>query len=474
MSDLFIVADQPDLADKLRQTASDFLFHLGFSQESADLWDRILIFLVLVGLGGILNFLLCRVFVPLIQIVIQKTGNKFLVHYFKRHFLRRILSLIPPILLLLFLPLAFSGPYEATYLFLRKMILIFIYLVLGRGLSAAVNATFEYYNERNKSATTPYRSVFEMMKLIIWSVILLFVASTLMEIRPIHVITGLSAFAAILILVFRDTLLGFVAGIQLAHNKMVKLGDWIQVPDSKADGFVTDINILTLQVRNFDNTYVYVPAYDLVTKPFLNWAGMEESGVWRVNETIPIDAISVIRPDQELLDSIFANPVLKEYIGDTGYQNWVADKDKNGEEFRTNLGIFRRWIIYFLANNSDVTTKPYQLVRVHPLDGTGIPLQIFFFLTTISWLDGWNKQASILEQLLSVLPYFGLRQFQFDVWQNAEDNPVYKKIRQAVHTEQAGDNATGGLTSQEGPAKMTPAEKIAQSDQSKDITDLLA
>lgn len=410
---MFLQIRQSHLTQKIDRLAGAVLDSLGMKPSNG--WDRLLILLAILLLCYLTYLLLSRLVVPLIRALIKRSGSKFGIHFFQRHVLKRVMSMIPPVIALILLPLAFTPPYEDIYAFVRKLIYIFLLVMTGRMLSASFNALYEYFQDKNQAAATPYKSLVEMAKLSCWGIISLFMISTLMEISPLHILTGLSAFAAILILVFRDTLLGFIAGIQLAYNRMVKIGDWIVVPDSEADGVVVDINILTLQVQNFDNTFVYIPAYNLVTKPFKNWAGMNQSGEWRVSETLQIDVHTVMMPDDGWMNTLFSNPKLKALIGDNGYNAFLQEKNAGGVNFETNLGAFRIWLKYYLAANKDVTPKPYQLIRENLMNGTGVPLEIYFFITTTNWLTGYEKQAEMLEVILGMLPVFGLRTFQFDM-----------------------------------------------------------
>lgn len=409
---MFLQIKQSHLTQKIDRLAGQILDTIGM--KPSDGWDRLLILLAIILLCYLSYLLLSRLIVPLIRTLIKRSGSKFGIHFFQRHFLKRVMSMIPPVIALILLPLAFTPPYEEVYAFFQKLIYIFLLIMAGRMLSAGLNALYEYFQDKDQAATAPYKSLLEMAKLSCWGVLTLFMISILMSISPLHIITGLSAFAAILILVFRDTLLGFVAGIQLAYNRMVKIGDWIVVPGSDADGVVVDINILTLQVQNFDNTYVYIPAYNLVTNPFKNWAGMTLSGEWRVNEAIQIDARSVLMPDEAWWEALIANARVKILIGDTGFAAFQAEKSKGGVNFDTNLGVFRVWLKYYLAANPDVTPKPYQLIRENLLNAMGIPLELNFFINTNNWLAGYEKQAQVLEVMLGMLPAFGLYIFELE------------------------------------------------------------
>ncbi|MEG1616566.1 MAG: mechanosensitive ion channel [Bacteroidales bacterium] len=420
-------------SDEIRQATENLLQKIGLTGNHLDIWDRTLVFIVIIAIGIVVHVILIRMVVPLLDRLFKPKSHKLSLYFFKKHFLRRLMGIFPPLVVLFLLPIAFSEGYEEIYTFLKLVSYIYLLIVTGMILSTGLDVLFEYYQERNTVVTKPYKPLVEMGKISIWGVLTLMIISLLMNIPLTHVITGLSAFIAILILVFRSTLLGFVAGIQLAYNNMISIGDWVVVPDSEANGVVTDINILTVRIQNFDNTFVYVPAYNLVTNPFKNWSGMYNSGVWRVNDTYLIDVTTIRATDSQFIDTLLADAFVKEKLGESGFATLQSELKGDADhpltsDLQSNLGIFRRWVELFLTNRPEVTTQPYLLVFEQGSQGTGISLQLLFFIKTTDWLKGYHMRTLILEQLTNSMTHFGLRQFQFDRWENAPQNPMMNKV----------------------------------------------
>lgn len=408
-----VVIPHDTFAQKIQHFAGMILDHLGFTVNDTDIRARLFVLFLILVCGLVVYLFFLKLLMPLIQLLINHSKSNFGKHFFKRHLLKRMMGLVTPVLMLILLPVAFGPADQKEYIFFQKVLFIVILFISGRIILAILDALYEILCERN-NAVQLYKSVFQMVKLVVGGVILLFMISVVVNLRPLHIITGLSAFAAVLMLVFRDTILGFIAGIQLAHNKMVKIGDWITVPGTNANGVVTDINILTLQIQNFDNTYIYVPANNLVNGPFQNWSGMLQSGCWRVQEKLSIDIHSIVAIDEAWIDTLLSNQKITSLIGENGVSGLKKDKALFPEDFRTNLGVFRNWIKWLLANQKDVTPRPYQLIRENELSGTGVPLELYFFITSTSWLDGYHKQAVILEMLIEHIPLFQLKGFQFE------------------------------------------------------------
>jgi miniconductance mechanosensitive channel len=230
---------------------------------------------------------------------------------------------------------------------------------------------------------------------------------------------GLSAMAAVLIIVFRDTLLGLVASIQLSADKMLKVGDWISIPRRDVDGIVTDITLNTVKVQNFDKTIITVPAYSLVNDSFQNWRGMEEAGTRLIKRSIFIDMKSVRFLDKELKDRLLMVPILKEFIQSSEKQvdnlvkgfNDLTTPFFNSSQV-TNLGIFRFYAESYLKQHPQVDSKQTIIMRHRPFEGNGLPLQLYLFTKSNQFIPFENIQSEIFEHLLAIMNEFGLRVFQ--------------------------------------------------------------
>lgn len=224
------------------------------------------------------------------------------------------------------------------------------------------------------------------------------IVSTLIDKDPVNILTGLGASAAILMLVFKDTIMGLVAGVQLSANDMLRPGDWITMPKYGADGTVIEVTLTTVKVRNWDNTITTVPPYALVSDSFQNWRGMRESGGRRVKRSINIDMNTVHFCTLEQMKTFEK-------------QAWMSDFEKTGKE-EVNLYVFRHYLEYYLRHNPRVNTELILMVRQLQPTPQGLPIELYFFSANKDWIPYERLQAEVFDHLLAVLPEFGLRVFQ--------------------------------------------------------------
>ena len=249
----------------------------------------------------------------------------------------------------------------------------------------------------------------------------LFVLSLILGRKPMYIITGLSALAAVFSLIFKDLILGLVASIQLTTNKMIKIGDWITVDSAGADGNIVDVSLLCVRVQNFDMTIVSVPNYDLVSKPFKNWSGMYEAKARRVQRSILIDVDTVKFLDKEMLERLKKIELLKDYLDqkekeilDFNAQHKIDENVLNGRHL-TNIGTFRKYAELYLASRPYVISDDPSftlMVRQLKQEAQGLPLEIYCFLNTTVWTRYEGLQSDIFDHLFSVLPEFGLYAYQ--------------------------------------------------------------
>ncbi len=294
----------------------------------------------------------------------------------------------------------------------------------------------DYLYGRNPNV--PLRGVFQAGKIVIYLLAALVIVSILISKKPMYVITGLSAAAAVFMLIFKDPILGFAAGIQLASNRLLKIGDWITMASHGADGTVIDITLTTVRVQNFDNTIINVPAYDLVSQPFQNWSGMVQSGARRIKRSINIDVETIKFLDRDLLERLLKIQLISGYLQQkitevSAFNEKYGDKESmlNGRHL-TNVGTFRAYALAYL--NSLPTVDHKQTCMVRQLDPTtaGLPLEIYCFTATTEWSKYEDIQSDIFDHLYSVMEEFDLYPFQQPAGRNvtqAVENIMMKKYR---------------------------------------------
>jgi miniconductance mechanosensitive channel len=317
-----------------------------------------------------------------------------------------------------------SGFGSAYYTGLQDVIktLCEIYF-LGAGLfviNALLSSLNEIYNKSFPAAKErPITGFIQLLKIFLYFIGLLIFISIIFNKQLGTLFAGLGAAAAILMLIFKDSILGFVASIQISMNNMVKIGDWLEMPSKNADGEVIEINLTTVKVRNWDKTISNLPTYSLISESFINWKGMEESGGRRIKRSIYIDMTSVKFCTQEMLEKFQKFMLIKDY---------VVKKQQEIEEFnaslkippeehfngrrQTNLGIFRKYLEAYLHNNRNINDKLTFLIRhLHPTE-KGLPVEIYVFSNDTRWANYEAIQADIFDHVLAVIPEFELRVFQ--------------------------------------------------------------
>ena len=265
----------------------------------------------------------------------------------------------------------------------------------------------------------PLKGLLQTLQVSLWSIGIIVVVAELLGKSPFSLLAGLGASAAILMLVFKDSIMGFVSGVQLSANDMLKVGDWITMPKYGADGIVIEVTLNTVKVRNFDNTITTIPPYLLVSDSFQNWRGMRESGGRRVKRSINIDMTSVRFCTPEMLEKYRKIQLLKDYIEQTeavveayNKENGIDNEVLVNGRRQTNLGVFRAYLTAYLKSLPVVNTELNCMVRhLQPTDH-GLPVELYFFSTIKDWIPYEGVQADVFDHVLAIIPEFDLRAFQ--------------------------------------------------------------
>lgn len=297
----------------------------------------------------------------------------------------------------------------------QKIISVLFIISLVRFLVAGLNLLNRAFPSIDGIAT---KGIFQVFKIITYLLGIILLVSILVGQAPITIVAGLAGLTAILMLIFKDSILGLVAGLQIAMNDMLKLGDWIEVPNHGADGTVIDMSLTTVKVQNWDNTIVSVPAYSLVTSSFKNWEGMSQSGVRRVARQINIDMNSIKFLDKNTIDQLKKIDILKKYLSKKEKELAKDNAGKNTKDnllngrYLTNIGTFRAYCEAYLSSKSFVDKASTKMVRQLAPTSEGLPLQIYAFLNTTEWVKYEGLQSDIFDHIISVVPEFGLKVFQ--------------------------------------------------------------
>ena len=320
----------------------------------------------------------------------------------RREILRNILLLIPGIAADFVIH---SGIIQKKYLhdLFGKLTVVYLIMIGLLVANSLLTAFLEIYSKSEKNRNHPLKALVQGMQVVLFFVGGIVVVGVLIDKSPTALLTGLGASAAVLMLIFKDSILGFVAGVQLTQNNMVRLGDWIQMPDGSANGTVEEITLNTVKVRNWDNTITMIPPYTLVTSPFKNWRGMTESGGRRVDKMIRLDmdSLEIMTPDMtaDLKKSV---PLMRDYTPSEG-------------EHPTNSQLYRIYIEKYLRSHPVVAQNLDLIIAQREPSEFGLPIEVYFFLTDKVWNEYEKIQSDIFDHLLSMASEFGLKLYQLNM-----------------------------------------------------------
>ena len=376
---------------------------------------EILIILILAVLA---NFIAKRILLAALTRIIRASETKLDDVFLERQVFTRLSHLAPALVIYLVGPVAFAAQPTLTTICLRgAMVYILVMAILV--IDAFLNALVDIYRGTEMGAERPIKGYVQIVKIILYLAIGIVIFSTILDRSPIVMLSGLGAMTAVLLLIFKDAILGFVAGIQISANDMLRPGDWIEMSKYGADGDVLEVSLTTVKVRNWDKTIATIPTYALVSDAFRNWRGMEESGGRRIKRALNID-LSTIR---FLTPNEAARFAKVEYLGE-----YIAEKEKevadwnenqrtdlgemiNGRRL-TNVGTFRAYVVNYLRAHPMIHDEMTFLVRHLPPTEHGLPIEIYVFSRDQAWVSYEAIQADIFDHILAVVPEFGLRVFQ--------------------------------------------------------------
>ncbi len=391
----------------------------GLKPEWAEVIGEVLSLLLLFSLSYLIFRLTWSGMKRLLMPVFRRSKNQFDDLLIKHRLFRRISYLVPTLILYYFVQDSVYAIPMLVVVIRRLLEVVFVVIVILI-IDSILSTLNDYYDRFEFSKDHPITGLVQIIKIIIYFFGILFAVATLFHRDLGSLFVGLGTLSAILMLIFKDPILGFVGGLQLIFNKMIRIGDWISMPQYHADGTVMEITLTTIKIQNWDKTIVTVPTYSLVTNSFQNWRGMEESGGRRIKRAVYIDMDSVHFVEGGELEKFRKIKVLRPYLEKKEKEieayNKKLDVDPtvvvNGRR-QTNLGIFRAYLKAYLHNRDDIRDDMTFLVRQLAPSEKGIPVEIYVFTKTTAWAVYEDIQADIFDHVLAVIPEFGLRVYQF-------------------------------------------------------------
>jgi len=375
-------------------------------------------FLVMIIFALIVFLIVRKIFVKVVGRLVLRTKGIWDDTLFDHKVFHVLTHLIPAIII--FSSAGFTGD-DITWLpaLIRGLAHIYLAIIVMTGFIRFLNAVQEIYNSYPYSNDRPIKGYIQLMKILIYFFGAIFIIAILVDKNPASLFAGLGAIAAVLLLVFRDPILGFVASIQLAANNMLKHGDWITVPKFNVDGTVQDISLTTVKVENWDKSITTIPTYSLVSESVTNWIGMIESGGRRIQRAVNIDIDSIRLCDQQMLDRINKLPMINDFLNpeSSNGDDYQDDKDVGALKMNlfdtpTNLSVFKRYLEGYCLVHPGIHENMTRIVRFLQSTDKGLPVEVIVFSKAQDSNIYESLQAEIFDHIFAVLPEFGLRVFQ--------------------------------------------------------------
>lgn len=378
----------------MQDTYIPLLERIGVATDNVNIIHWIGVISCIILLFYISSLICQKIIVPITRRITLRTQAKWDNIIFNETTLKNACNLIVGIALTATLPmLAYEG--TTLYSIAAKVCYIYIILIFVKLCCGVLTSLYQISSQAKKTKNHTIQGVFQMLKIVVICIGLIYVTSIVIDKDPTNLLAGLGASAAVLMLVFKDSIMGLVAGVQLAANDMLRPGDWITMEKYGADGMVQDVSLTTVKVQNWDKTITTIPPYALVSESFQNWRGMFDSGGRRIKRSIFIDMNSVAFCTAEQVKSLADKGLIV-----TTHENMV------------NLTVFREWVEMWLKNHQKVNKGMITMVRQLQPTAQGLPLELYFFFDGTAWVDYEHLQAEVFEFLLATLPQFGLKAFQ--------------------------------------------------------------
>lgn len=379
---------------------NEILIDWGVDPKLANMFDETIIAVLMIGVSIGLDYLCQAIFVGGMKHYTKRAPHQWNTLLMKRRVVHHLIHILPGVLVYFLLPLAFVRGKEILD-FSQKICAVYIIAAILFTINGLLLVMLDVYNARDKQKNRPMKGFVQVLQVLLFFIGGIVIIAVLVNKSPMTLFAGLGASAAVLMLVFKDSILGFVAGVQLSANDMLRIGDWIQLPNGVANGTVEEITLNTVKIRNWDETISTVPPYTLVNNSFQNWRGMQESGGRRVNKNIYLDMTTLKFCTPEDLDAIRKNVPL------------MADYQPAEGEVPTNSQLYRIYIERYLRSLPVVNQDMDLIISQKEPTTYGIPIQVYFFSHNKVWREYERIQSDIFDHLLAIVGKFDLKLYQY-------------------------------------------------------------
>lgn len=393
-----------------------FFDEKGVEQGLAEVLASLAITIGIIIFSFIIHLVLKKVFLRIVTKIIRKNKLIWDDILLERKVIQRAILIVPGVLFF-----SLAGIYENPDItrIVERLASTYVMVIVMFVSSSLIDSIDDIYRTKPISKIRPIKGLLQVVKIAVYIVIAIIIIATLLDQSPLILLSSVGALAAVFSFVFKDSILGFIAGIQLTSNDMLRIGDWIEMPKYGADGDVIDITLNTVKVQNWDKTYVTIPAYSLISDSFKNWRGMHQFGGRRIKRSIYIDVNSVDFCTQEMIQNLKKIHYLKDYVTEKEKELEKYNKENsidtdqviNGRRM-TNLGTFRAYLKNYIMNHPGINQDKLMIVRQLASGENGIPLEIYAFTRDTAWVSYEGVQSDIFDHIFAVAGEFGLRVFQ--------------------------------------------------------------
>lgn len=382
----------------LNQEIAQLLQQTGIEKNDLSWTTQVVLILAIVLISYLTTLVFRHLIMPAVRKITARTKATWDDYLFNHKMMTSFCRIIPPIIWYILLPFAFNDPSAYLLQILLKISLICLIITALMLIKCFLDSLYEISSEHEALRNRPLKGIYQMINLVAIGIGVILIISVLIDQNATAILTGLGASAAVLMLIFKDSILGLVAGVQLSANDMLRPGDWITMTKYGADGYVIEVSLTTVKVQNFDKTITTIPPYALVSDSFQNWRGMRECGGRRIKRSLYIDMTTVH----------FCTP---EEVARFTAKGWMTAPTE-GSEPPVNLHVFREYALKYISSHPDVNHDLMQMVRQLQPTTEGIPVEVYCFSNTPDWIPYETLQGELFDHLIAMVPEFGLHIFQ--------------------------------------------------------------
>ena len=384
------------------------LMMTSLSHATIDKLERWVILLIIILFALVVDAVIRIGVARVLQQIVSRTKATWDDHIFNKDVIKRLCNFVTPTIIYILLPIAFSstdGSNDGMHLILERGVEVWMVVACIRFVNVLLKVLFDIAEQHPAWQGKPIKGLLQTGQGIVMGIGAILIVSILIDKSPTLLLTGLGASAAVLMLIFKDSILGLVAGVQLAANNMLKVGDWISMPSRGIDGEVEEVSLTTIKVRGWDKTLQTLPPYLLISEPFQNWQAMRSSGGRRIKRSLNVDMNSIRFADEAYIEQLRSNEQSRALIED------IATQSDEGETL-TNLDLFMRAVNNYLLHHPRVNPNMTIMVRQLQPSEWGLPIEMYCFSANVNWVPYENLQTEIISYVVAAAPLFGLRMYQ--------------------------------------------------------------